>query len=345
MKQPVFGRKKIIKGLIVSLIIGISVFLLVFLITIDRNTIKSLQHMDEKFLLLATIAIFLTVVIEALRIQMISQAIGETISFWISVKIFYISFFLGGITPYFSGAIPGQVFLFNQHGISAGKGMLIATIRPIIKSIIFLVIAPILFFYFRDLLEEYELLSWFLLMVAIGFSAMVISVFALSVRNPQRLELLLRRIEKITFLNNFFSKPAVQQRWEVIISQIRLFQRSYHLLLKHPEKIVMAFLYTFLYWLIYFSIAPLLLLAMEIQLAFTLVLAIQILIFFLLPYLPTPGGSGAAELGFVSLFSFFMPSHLLGIYVGGWRLFTFYLNIIIGALLSLSLLKDWMVRK
>ncbi len=345
LEKTVLSRRKMINGLLLSLIIGITAFLLVFFITIDRNTIKSLQHIDTEFLLLATIAIFLSVLMEALRIQVIAQAIGENIGFWISVKIFYITFFLGGITPYFSGAIPGQIFLFNKQGISVGKGTLIATIRSIIKSIIFLVIAPLFFFYFRPFFEEYELLSWFLIIIAIVFSVIVISVFILVARNPQNIELLLRRIEKISFLNNFLTNPDVQHRWEAIIAQIRLFQQSYHLLLRHPKKIFIAFLCTFLYWLFYFSVAPLLLLALEIQLDFFLVMAIQVLIFFLLPYLPTPGGSGAAELGFVSLFSFFVPAHLLGIYVGGWRLVTFYLNIIIGALLSLGILKDWVLKK
>src|SRR6056297_1750153 len=57
-------------------------------------------------------------------------------------------------------------------------------------------------------------------------------------------------------------------------------------------------------WFLYFLIAPLLLLAMGIQLDYALIMIIQVLIFFVLPFLPTPGGSGAAEVGFVSLFSF-----------------------------------------
>lgn len=345
MGKTVFNRGKIIKGLLFSVIIGITAFLFLFVITIDKNTIKSLQHMDVGFLIFAIITIILSALIEALRIQVISRAIGENIGLKIAVKIFYVSFFLGGITPYFSGAIPSQVFLFNQQGISVGKATLIATVRPIIKSILFLFVAPLFFFHFRGLFAEYELLSYFLLIMAIGFSVVIIIIFSLAAKNPQRLELFFRRMEKIKVLNKLINRPAIQKIWETIISQMRLFQQSYHLLLRHPKEISMAFLYTFLYWLCYFSVAPLLLLAMEIKLDFILAMAIQILIFFFLPYLPAPGGSGAAELGFASLFSFFVPSHMLGIYVGGWRLFTFYIQMVIGALLSLGILKDWVVKK
>jgi len=341
LKKNPLNQKKIVKGLIVSLAIGVLVFLLVFLLTIDKNTIKSFQHMDESFLLLATVAIFLSGLVEGLRIRVVAKAIDEKIGFWESVKIFYISFFLGGITPYFSGSIPGQVFLFTQKGICAGKSMMIATIRPIVKSVIFLILTPILFFYFRESLEEYEVLSWLLLIAAVLFSLLFIFLFVLAVKNPQKLKLFIEWLKKITFFKNYLNRHKVQKGLEELIYQAIQFHKSYHLLLNHPKEISLAFFYTALYWLLYFSIAPLLLLAMEINLDYVLVMVIQILIFFILPFLPTPGGSGAAELGFVSLFSFFVPSHLLGIYVGGWRLFTFYLNILIGTLLSLSLLKKW----
>jgi glycosyltransferase 2 family protein len=339
-KNPL-DRKKIIKGLIISLAIGIMVFLLVFLFTIDKNTIKSFQHMDERFLILALAAIFLSVMVEGLRIQVVVHAVGEKIGFWESVKIFYIVFFLGGITPYFSGAIPAQLALFTKKGIAIGKATMIATVRPIIKSIIFLIVTPILFFYFRGSLEEYELLSWFLLIAAMFSSLFFIVLFILVVKNPQKIKNIFKWLRGIYFLKKYFKKPGVEQKVEWVLFQAMQFQKSFLLLLEHPIEMLLIFLYTAIYWVLYFLIAPLLLLAMRIQLDYALIMIIQILIFFVLPFLPTPGGSGAAELGFASLFSFFVPEHLLGIYVGGWRLFTFYINIINGALLTLVELRKW----
>ena len=345
MEKTSLNQKKVIRGLVISLTIGIAVFLIVFLLTLDKNTMKSFQHMDEGFLLLAVVAVFLSVMVEGLRIQVLAHAIDEKIGFWESVKIFYISFFLGGITPYFSGAIPGQIFLFTQKGICVGKSMMIATIRPIIKSIIFLILTPILFFYFSEPLEEYEILSWLLLFAAMLFSLIFIFIFVLAVKNPQKLKSIIEWFKRISFFKNYLDRPNVQQKLEGLMSQAIQFNNSYHLMLNHRKEIILAFFYTVVYWFLYFSIAPLLLLALEIELDYALVMIIQILIFFLLPFLPTPGGSGVAELGFASLFSFFVPSHLLGIYVGGWRLFTFYLYVLIGALLSLGVLRKWITRE
>jgi len=345
LEENILNRKKIIKGLIISMSIGIFVFLLVFFLTLDKNTWKTFQHMDGIFLLVATGTIFLSFMVEGLRIQAVTFAINEKIGFWESVKIHYISFFLGGITPYFSGAIPAQIALFTRKGISIGKATMIATVRPIIKSVIFLIITPILFFQFKDSLKEYEILSWFLLIAAILFSLFFIIIFILAVKNPQKFNSILEWLRKMSFLKKYIMRPEIEKKLMELIFQAKQFNKSFNLLLKHPLNMILIFIYTAFYWFLYFLIAPLLLLAMGIKLDYVLVMIIQVLIFFVLPFLPTPGGSGAAELGFASLFSFFVPEHLLGIYVGGWRLFTFYINILIGALFSFLELRSWAVQE
>ena len=334
-------RQQIVRGLIFSLGIGLMAFLLVFALTVDKNTITHFLSMKKAYLLLAAVVMILSAVVEGLRIKVVTHAVDERIGFWESVRIFFISFFLGGITPYFSGSIPGQVFLFVQQGIPIGKGTMIATIRPIMKSIIFVIMTPILFLSFRESLKGYAILSWLLLMAAILFSVFFIVLFMVAVKNPGKLTSLLEWLKKISFLRHYLSKSNVQKRMDALMSQVMQFHESFGLVLKHRKDMVFALFYTGIYWFLYFSIAPLLLLAMDFQLNYALVMVIQVLIFFIIPFLPVPGGSGAAELGFASLFSFFVPSHLLGIYVGGWRLFTFYLNILTGAILSLVALRKW----
>ncbi|MFW6148241.1 MAG: lysylphosphatidylglycerol synthase transmembrane domain-containing protein, partial [Atribacterota bacterium] len=275
MGKNLFSRKRMIKGLIISLTIGVIVFLLVFLLTIDKNTMKSFQHMDEGFLLVAAAVIFISMMVEGLRIQVVTRTIDENIGFWESVKIFYIVFFLGGITPYFSGAIPAQLALFTKKGIPIGKATMIATVRPIIKSIVFLIITPILFLYFRESLEEYELLSWFLLIAAILFSLFFVVLFILVVENPQKIQAIFKWLKELSFLKKYLNKPSVEQKMKWIMFQTIQFQRSFRLLLGHPTEMFLRFLYTAIYWFLYFLIAPLLLLAMGIQLDYALIMIIQ----------------------------------------------------------------------
>ena len=60
---------------------------------------------------------------------------------------------------------------------------------------------------------------------------------------------------------------------------------------------------------------------------------IQFVLYFLLYFTPTPGGTGVAEGGCYVMFSSSIPNHLLGIFVILWRFFTIYIWVIIGGLL------------
>ncbi len=53
-------------------------------------------------------------VIDALRIKMTVEAVNEKITFIEALKVYYISNFAGGITPFFSGTLPAQIYLFNK---------------------------------------------------------------------------------------------------------------------------------------------------------------------------------------------------------------------------------------
>ena len=50
-------------------------------------------------------------------------------------------------------------------------------------------------------------------------------------------------------------------------------------------------------------------------------------------YVPTPGASGFAELGFAELFSLIVPHRLLGLTVALWRLATYYFTLAAGGAL------------
>jgi uncharacterized protein (TIRG00374 family) len=73
--------------------------------------------------------------------------------------------------------------------------------------------------------------------------------------------------------------------------------------------------------------------ALGIPAHFVDVLLVQTLVFFLLYFAPTPGGSGIAELLSAALMSIYVPDPLLASYTVLWRLATSYLTVAAGSLL------------
>jgi hypothetical protein len=73
--------------------------------------------------------------------------------------------------------------------------------------------------------------------------------------------------------------------------------------------------------------------ALGVPAHFVDVLLVQTLVFFLLYFAPTPGGSGIAELLSAALMSIYVPPELLATYTALWRLATSYLTVAVGSLI------------
>jgi len=54
----------------------------------------------------------------------------------------------------------------------------------------------------------------------------------------------------------------------------------------------------------------------------------------------TPGASGVAELAAVPIFSTFVAAPILGVAVLAWRAITYHMNLLIGGIISLKVVKD-----
>jgi len=74
--------------------------------------------------------------------------------------------------------------------------------------------------------------------------------------------------------------------------------------------------------------------------------ASQWLVFMLMKLVPSPGGTGGAELAFLFFYRTQLPENLLGLLVGAWRVLTFTLPVGLATLLFLALVRkgkfiDW----
>ena len=106
-------------------------------------------------------------------------------------------------------------------------------------------------------------------------------------------------------------------------------------LIKKKNELVLGGLFTVLFWACLFTVIPVLLMGMGAEPHFFKAYVMQTILYLVLPYMPTPGASGIAEVGCASIFVAFIPSNLIGLVVFGWRLFTFHLVLIIGGFFAL----------
>jgi len=348
LDELILDKKRLFKGLLISLFIGIITFLIITFITTNQNTWASFSYINQKYLFLAFILMLFATTIDALRIKMAVELVNEKITFIEALKVYYISNFAGGITPFFSGTLPAQIYLFNKnikHKIPLGKATMIATIIPLLKSLVFTITTPIIFFYFRGTIAGYTTLSIIFIDLAILFSLFILSLFVLAVKYPEMIIKLILRIQQLSCISKFFKKEKILHSTDKIIFEIKEFHKSFNLLKENWVKILLTILYTTVFWGTFFVIAPLILRGFKINFNLSHVLVTQTIFYFILPFMPTPGGSGTAEVGFASLFSFFIPHYLLGLFVGAWRFIVFYFNLGIGLIVLLVEIKDLKKKK
>jgi len=338
LSELILDKKKLLRSLAVSILIGIVAIFLVFFITTNEETWDSLYKINKKSLILAFVLMIFAAFIDALRIKATVEAVNERITFFEALKTYYISNFAGGITPYFSGTLPTQIYIFCNRikfKMSLGKATMVATIIPILKTLVFTIFTPIIFFSCRKTITNYNTFSIVLLYSAILLSLLLLTLFIGIVRSPQKVVSLIHKLRKLPRLSKFFKNKKVAYWSNKIIVEINDFQQSFDLLKRNWLKILMAMLFTIIFWGTFFTIAPVILWGIGITFNLAHVLILQVLFYFILPYMPTPGGSGAAEIGFASLFSFFVPRHLLGLFITTWRFVFFYFNLIIGFIVLL----------
>ncbi len=342
LNELILDKKRILRGIIISLVIGITAFLVITFVTTNQNVWTSFSYVNKKYLFLSLILMVFAAVIDAFRIKMVVEAVKEKITFTEALKVYYISNFAGGITPFFSGTLPTQIYLFNKNiknKMTLGKATMIATIMPLTKTLVFSIFTPIIFFSFKRTITNYTILSAILIYGAILISLFFLSLFFLAVKYPDKMLGIIFKIQHLPCILKFSKKEQILRLLDRVTLEIEEFHKSFSLLRENWIKLLLSILYTIIFWGAFLLIAPLLLWGFDLSFNFAHVLVMQAIFYFILPFMPTPGGSGTAEVGFASIFSFFVPLHLLGLFVGAWRFIVFYFNLCIGAIVLLVEIK------
>ncbi len=342
LNELILDKKRFLKGLVISIIIGIITTIIIIFITTNQNTWISLSYINKKYLFLAFVLMVFAAVIDALRIKMTVEAVNENITFTEALKVYYISNFAGGITPFFSGTLPTRIYLFNKdikNKMTLGKATMVATIMPLIKTLVFTIFTPIIFFSFKRTITNYTILSIILINGAILISLFFLFLFFLAIKYPEKMIKIILKIQHLPCVLKFSKKETISHFFDRLILEIKEYHKSFYLLKENWIKLLLSTLYTIIFWGSLLLAAPLLLKGFNLNFNLSHVLVMQVIFYFILPFMPTPGGSGTAEAGFASLFSFFVPLHLLGIFVGTWRFIVFYFNLCIGAIVLLVEIK------
>ncbi|WP_256369423.1 flippase-like domain-containing protein [Methanococcoides sp. AM1] len=331
---------KLRKWLLISFLISAISIVLVMFYTIGPQTLELIHDIRPEFLLAAVFLHLSSYILWGLRTKTMCNSLGFRVGLSRSIEIVTSSTFLASVTPSSIGGEPLRVHLLNQDNVPVGKATAVVLGERLLDGILIMMSAPLALHLFRRIISSSGL--DIVIMVGELFLILIFVMVIYAVWHPHHtkkaLYFILHRVA------GFMGKGG-DPRLDRVLGKIDLIIEDFHdsmafFVTKGRKGLLFGSVYTVLFWLVEFAMVPVILMGLNQPPSIIISFAAQILLMILLVIPVTPGSSGVAELGATSLFSVFVPAYMVGIVVIAWRVFTLYMNLIVGGFVSFKILKD-----
>lgn len=329
-------------SLIISLILSIAIIILILFFTIDAETLEylSTQQIRYEFFFAAMGVNVIYWILWGIRLRILSNAINKNvkISVWESTKIIIANLFLANITPSMAGGEPVRIYLLSKNGLSVGSATASVLGERLLDAIFILLCVPFAFLIFRGHIEVGVLKVG--LTIAIAIFILAVIVFAYALKNPKKTKSFL------IFLSNKISrfsrrKDSESARIERISSGVDDFHDSMIFFLSTGKKaFIKAGIVTAVFWITGWIVPILILMGLGLKPFIIESCAAQVLLIIIVMMPTTPGSAGVTEGSTAILYSVFIGSSLVGIFVILFRFITYHMGLIVGAIFQYRIFKS-----
>lgn len=333
-----YNIKSLIKKII--LVTSITIFILLMIISLNdiQEIIGVLKNTNLKYVFFAFLILLVYIILWPLSLHIIVRRKDKNIKIVDSMMIGGSEFFFNGITPFSSGGQPFQVYAYNEVGIKPANSTGILMINFILYQIsITILCALAMIFYYQKLVVTVPNIP---ILLIIGFSINLLIlglILLLGIFKPVK-----------TWLNRFMNwlckftlfKKILENRIPQLNLYIDEVQIAFKEVLRAPLVMVFSLLLKLVGLAFYYAIPYFAMCAVGVQVDIRqlfYVISMTSFAMTMVVWIPTPGGTGGAELAFTTLFislvnndkSIAMGSMLI------WRMITYYLVMILGFVMYL----------
>ena len=243
--------------------------------------------------------------------------------------------FFDGVTPFSSGGQPVQVYYLKKHGIQVVNGTNIA-IQNFIVYQIALVLLGLIAIISNSILKIFPGDNLLRKLVTLGFIInLLVTVGLFSIAFLKKFNIFVCKV-----VINFLSKIKVIKNKQETLEKFNSYVSDFNIgakdLLKNKRIFINGILINLVALCCYYVIPLIILFAMRDYTSLNVFTAIITSAYVMLigSFVPIPGGSGGLEYGFVAFFGYFLQaSGKLTALMILWRLVTYYLGIIAGAII------------
>jgi len=325
------GAEKLFSKLFFLIPLGVIGNVLFCLTAVDRAAFHAALRFKPAYLAVALLLSIVPWFTGSLRLLLWGKFLGGKICYRDTFKIALSAELGAAVSPPFIGGCPVKIGLLMKQGFPAGTAFSLTVLENFEDALFFLVMVPVTLTLssawnlpiLKDGLTGFKLAHFWL--TASGIAVAVLLAFFLFRFQSERISRLF---------------PALRSITARLISSYRNFIGTYHAIIRTGKTFfAMTMTLTAVQWLCRYSIISLLLMGLGIPAQPMLFMALQVVVFALVAFIPSPGGSGGAEAIFYITYRSLLPSDAIVIVTAGWRFLTFYFLLFLASILLLVLNK------
>lgn len=331
------SRSKLILKILIPVAIGIGVIVWLFGREFDINTLKEIKFTPEVGvgLALALLALFGRDFGLAWRFHLLTD---RRLSWKSAAKVTMLCEFTSAITPTSVGGSALSMVFMQREGIKLGRATAITLTTLVLDEGFFMVFCPLLFLFISpdklfgfahgSAAHDLQVLFW----IVYGVICLITIILYLGIfKSPRTIARMLSKI---------FTLPLIR-RWRKAVDELgdNLISTSAELKSKPLNWWIAPVAATIVSWLSRFAVVNALMLAFIPEADQLTVLGRQFIVWALLTFTPTPGGSGVSEMLFKTYYSDIVFGPIMMILAIIWRIFTYYVYLLIGFCMIPTFLK------
>lgn len=331
-------RSRLRRGLVLAVAISAATLIVISLATLDRETFSAISDLSPGFLILAAALSLGRWLWSVVRMRLLIAATGKSISWRNILKTVYAGYFTGLITPLRAGGVTGEMFFLYEYGLGAGEAVAVVSFGACISTALLMLLFPFAIWIARSYID----LS--LSIQGVLFSALAVGLLYLALV----LWAILRPHTMVgkTLLDHspvFLRKRDWYRLFLARLSaEIQSFAASLRQLVRIGKaRLAAVVLLTLLYWFTGFLAIPMAVIGLGYGSYFWQAVVAQLVVHILMPFVPTPGGSGIGEVGFLYVYKSVLPDvGVAGLLTLIWRFVDFYLGLLVGGTAFILVMRD-----
>lgn len=340
-KEPIKNDKKIY-GINILIIVLIFIAIFTYMIKVDGkdNLIQLLHTADYKWVLMGIFCLIGMWIMESITLQIPLKKLYPNQKFGNSIKITMIGQLFNNLTPFASGGQIMQAYQLSKEGKRASDSMSILTMKFIITQlmlIIFTVVAVLFKFeFFLNLFQNYIWVGIIgilinISVIALFFLAATKKGFVMKIAKP-----IIRFFGKI-HIGKFRLIKDSEAKIEKFENSVDNYSHQFKLMQKEKKMVVSMAIIGLIQNILYYAITYMIYKAFgNSGIGFLEIIVTQAFLMLIMTVTPTPGAGLGAEGGFLLLFNSIFKNGTINMSIFFWRIYVFYLPIIIGALFFAS---------